>query len=270
MKSDFLSRSAALKVASLLILGLSSGFSQATAPPYRIHCGGEALVDTQGNFWEADGHYSGGQTYSTDSAITGTDTPALYQTERWNDAALGDLTYSFDVPDGVYNVRLHFAEIYAASFRAGARVFDVDINGTAVVQGLDVFAESGADVALIKEYKATSKNGAITIDFTNSIMNAKISAIEILPANPAGAKSLGKVHAISQLSIKGSASDLTVFLPYAGAYTLELRDLHGGLIARKTGQGLGEQRFASMRPGLYFLDIKSGKTALTKKFCLLP
>lgn len=424
MKFEILTRLPIAKASALLLLGLSLGSSQTTAPPYRIHCGGESLFDSQGNFWEADGHYTGGQTFGTDSTVTSTDTPALYKTERWNDASL---SYSFNVPAGDYTVRLHFAEIYDADFVAGTRVFDVAINGTTVAQGLDVFAEAGADVALIKEYTATAadgkieiaftnvvgnakvsaievlgapaphattapyrinagsnsdftdadgnlwesdshytngstfwsntpvsgttmsqiyqserwnnldiaplvysfpvdegtylvrlhfaeifftnvndrifnvnvngdmavenldlineagpnvavikeysatpKDGAITIDFTNSIQNAKISAIEILPASAAGARLPGKVQAISQPSIKGGASALSVFLPYAGAYSLDLRDMRGGMIARKTGHGVGEQRFTGLRPGVYFLDIKTGKTALTKKICLLP
>src|SRR5204862_5403239 len=48
-------------------------------------------------------------TYSTAASIGGTTAAALYQTERYN---TGPVEYLFTAPNGSYNVKLKFAEIY--------------------------------------------------------------------------------------------------------------------------------------------------------------
>ena len=43
------------------------------------------------------------------------------------------MTYSFAVPNGTYQVRLHFAENYAPNFGVGLRVFDVQVEGALAI-----------------------------------------------------------------------------------------------------------------------------------------
>jgi len=86
--------------ASILCLSSSIASAGTTAPPFRIHCGGEAFHDQNGHLWEADGHFLGGQTFLTAADISGTTDMALFRTERWNDPAGENLKYSFDVPEG--------------------------------------------------------------------------------------------------------------------------------------------------------------------------
>ena len=168
---------------TLLILAIASVSAQ-TGILYRVKCGNEGFVDKSGHIWEGDAHYEGGQTFSADSAIMNTDIPYLYQSERWNDAVGGNLKYTFPVMTGNYKVVLHFAEIWNGAFTVGQRVFDVQINGTAVVQDLDVFAQAGADTPLILDYLSAAVDGKITVEFINKAGNAKIAGIEVLPQDP--------------------------------------------------------------------------------------
>ena len=51
------------------------------------------------------------------------------------------LKYTFTVENGIYEVILHFAEIYATV--AGFRVFDVAVQGETVIDDLDIYNETG-------------------------------------------------------------------------------------------------------------------------------
>ena len=72
--------------------------------------------------------------FSISSPIAGTPTPYLYQSEHWH---TGPFQYQFTVPNGVYTVRLKFAEIYF--IQAGQRSFNVAINGEEVLTNFDVY-----------------------------------------------------------------------------------------------------------------------------------
>jgi hypothetical protein len=142
----------------------------------QVNCGGGAV----GTF-AADELFSGGSTYTTGAAITTSGVAsaapaAVYQSERY-----GDQSYTFGglAPNGSYTVRLHFAEIYWTS--AGAREFNVILNGTRVLTNLDIFALVGANTALVQDFATTaSSTGQITIQYVTVRDNAKASGIEIL------------------------------------------------------------------------------------------
>ena len=79
----------------------------------RINAGGTSFMDSDGHAWSADQSYSsgsfgyvGGSTYRSYDKISGTISDRIYQTERWGLSA-----YRFSVPNGIYQVNLHFAEI---------------------------------------------------------------------------------------------------------------------------------------------------------------
>jgi hypothetical protein len=74
--------------------------------PILVHAGGPAYTDSAGQTWNADTHFSEGDTYSATNSISNTPDPSLYQTERF-----GAFSYDFSVPNGNYNVLLKFAEI---------------------------------------------------------------------------------------------------------------------------------------------------------------
>lgn len=111
-----------------------------------INAGGNAYTDTQGEPWVADkkwseggwGYYQKGSTASTSQAIAGTDDDALYK-----DARIDPYAYRFDnVPNGIYEVDLRFAEIVKLG-KKERRVFDVVIEDTMVLPAHDVDYEVG-------------------------------------------------------------------------------------------------------------------------------
>ena len=82
----------------------------------------------------------------------------------------------------VYTVRLHFAEIAFAN--AGARVFNVAINGSTVLSNFDIFATAGGgNKALVEQFaSAPDATGKITISYIKGTADVpKSSGIEIIP-----------------------------------------------------------------------------------------
>ncbi len=149
-----------------------------SAAAIRVNAGGPAYTDPQGKSWSADTGYAGGNGYTTASAIANTAAPALYQSERWN---AGPFTYQFALPNGAYNVTLKFAEIFFTA--AGKRVFNVSLNGAAVLSNFDVCAAAGGSFrAIDKTFVTNVTNGQLAIQFSPVVENPKVSAIEITPA----------------------------------------------------------------------------------------
>src|SRR5690606_1630267 len=125
-------------------------------------------------------------TYNTSSPIANTVNDVLYQSERWDPETAPEMAYTFSVVSGNYQVRLHFAEIYNTG--AGQRVFDVKLENALVLDNLDIFAEAGANTALVKEFNVNVTDGAVSIEFARAVSTPKISAIEILPIADEGHK----------------------------------------------------------------------------------
>lgn len=147
----------------------------------RINCGGPSYTDSKGQVWQADAGYNWGTVSSIPAVVRGTSDQTLYQTGRYNSNFSAGMIYSFAIPNGTYHVNLYFAETYAPTQSIGARLFNVKMQGTQVFTKLDVFAEAGANAALIKSSDITVSNGQISIEFDNIVQTAKVNAIEILP-----------------------------------------------------------------------------------------
>ncbi len=157
------------------------------APPpvqIRVNAGGPAYMDTVGNLWSADTAFNTGHPLAWPDAtiISGTSDPALFRTERWDDGSAPELQYSFNVPNGSYQVKLHFAENYAPLFAVGKRVFGVQVEGVTVIPALDVFAEAGANAALVKTIDTTVTDSTLDIVLVHNIEDPEINAIEIVSA----------------------------------------------------------------------------------------
>jgi len=135
-----------------------------------INCGGSAYTATDGTVYSADTNYSGGSTYWSGNAIAGTEDDTLYKSERY-----GDVTYSIPAVNGDYEVTLKMAELYFST--VGARLFDVLIEGTLVVDDLDLIAVAGHDVAYDLTVPVTVSDGALTIQVAGVTDNAKMNAV---------------------------------------------------------------------------------------------
>jgi hypothetical protein len=169
---------------------------------YRINCGGDSYTDSYGQQWGQDNtNYSHswaeefiaeGDTLlspyqasqrTTADPIHGTRDWPLFQTFRFG---RHKLHYDFQLPDGNYRVELYFSEPWHGTGGSeksdceGLRLFDVAINGTTVIDDLDVWAEAGHDGALKRVVNAEVKGGKMTISFpVVKAGQAIISAIAI-------------------------------------------------------------------------------------------
>ncbi len=167
--------------------GVVAGFVLACLPaaaqtqqPIRVNCGGGSYTDSNGQVWQADTGYNTGTGSTNIVTTTGTSDPTLYRSNRYN-ATTTPLIYSFAVPNGGYRVNLLFAENAPALQVAGARIFNVKLNGIAVLQNFDIYAAVGANTAVMESFNTTVTGGKIAIEFDRLVQNPKINAIEILP-----------------------------------------------------------------------------------------
>jgi pectate lyase len=145
-----------------------------------VNAGGPGYTDGEGNRWSADQPYTpggwgyvGGKTHSTRDPIANTADDSLYQSERY-----GNFSYKFDVPDGLYDVTLYFAEIYWKE--AGRRRFDVLIEGDLVLDNYDIFATAGHDAALALVFpELWVEDGQLNIEFITVNDHAQTAAIAV-------------------------------------------------------------------------------------------
>ncbi|MBN1154183.1 T9SS type A sorting domain-containing protein [candidate division KSB1 bacterium] len=152
-------------------------------PPLEIRAnvGGEAYSAVNGDRFSADRPYVEGAwghvrgfLFETTQPIRNTDDDALYQKELfWIDG------YKFDLPNGIYTVTLHFAELYY--FYIGGRIFDVFIENVLMLDKLDIFAEVGLYSALKYNFEHIAvTDGRLDIDFKHWMAHSKLSAIEVI------------------------------------------------------------------------------------------
>ena len=148
-----------------------------------INAGGGAtgsyVADTDFN----QGNQFSDTSSSIDTSLVGSPAPqAAWQTCRWNSA------FTYTIPGltagKTYTLRLDWAELSFQS--AGARVFNVAVNGSAVLSNFDVYAQAGYKKALAKSFTVTANSsGQIVIAFTQGgADNPFINAIEVW--DPAG------------------------------------------------------------------------------------
>ena len=112
----------------------------------------------------------------------------LFQTERWG----SPFSYDLPVPTGTYTVNLYLAEIYWGAAGggiggAGSRIFSINVEGSqGVLTNYDLFsAAGGAATAVMISFPGIAvSDGTLNINFSATVDNAKISAIEVLTTAP--------------------------------------------------------------------------------------
>ena len=148
----------------------------------RINCGGPALSGATP--WLADTGFVGGGVWTTAAVVlNATNAPmAVYRSER----SSAPLRYSLtSIPDGAYEVILHFSEMSTAGAR-GKRVSNVFIEGAQVLTNLDVYAAAGGSLrALVRSFAVTVADGnGLQIELTKVAGYPQINGIEILSEGP--------------------------------------------------------------------------------------
>jgi hypothetical protein len=154
---------------------------------YRVNCGDDrAYTDNAGVKWAPDQVYTaagkwgalGGDTVRrTLKTIPGAQAPEVYLTERW-----GMSGYRFDIPNGKYTLRLHFAETFDGITGPGQRVFTVTVQGKPALANFDVFkAAGGFAKPVVKEFRGVAvTDGKLLIQFTQEPEAPEINGIEII------------------------------------------------------------------------------------------
>lgn len=107
------------------------------------------------------------------TVIAGTNTPAIYQTER---EAL--TFYQVRVPSGKYRITLMLAD--SDYDRAGQRVFDVSAEGQLLFDNVDIVAEVGKNAALEKVISnIVVTDGRLDLYFKPEVGTATLSGLKI-------------------------------------------------------------------------------------------
>ena len=157
---------------------------QASLPLYINVGSNRDYRDPSGRVWEKDTYYNIGGRVEPQSFknIKKTAADELYQTGRYDPPDNPPLVYSIPLPNGRYDVRLHFSENYNKAQSIGARKFRVFMEGKVIWSSLDIFQEAGGYSALIKRKTVTVSDDFLTISFGKIVENAKLNAIEIYKA----------------------------------------------------------------------------------------
>src|SRR5262245_29796335 len=193
----------------------------AATPLYRINCGGPQVAATPNWLADANGSPSSFSnatagtndwTFTNPTAIDMSDpsipagTPAaIFQDERWDNTTAPEMQWTFPVTAGQYTVNLYFAEIYDGAQSAGARVFNVSIEGNTVLSNYDVFADVGGFKGVVKSFNVTS-DANLNINFGHVTENPAVKAIEIIPIQASPNQLGASVSSLSYGTVQNGTS----------------------------------------------------------------
>ncbi|MCI4064959.1 malectin [Micromonospora sp. R77] len=165
---------------------------------YRVNAGGPALAATDsGPDWAEDSggnpspfHNAGSSTAGfapvggVDATVPAGTPAALYSDERYDSGSAPEMSWQFPVPAGTeVQVRLYLANRYDGTAAAGSRVFDVSLDGTVVLDDLDLSGTVGHNVGTMRSFTVVS-DGSVDVDFGHVVENPLIDGIEIVKTGP--------------------------------------------------------------------------------------
>jgi hypothetical protein len=145
-----------------------------------------SFVDHAGKLWNADTGFDGGTSQKSPAEnIWRTQNPEFYRTSRQ-----GQFRYHIPLKEGIYELRLHFAEtVYGPEFSGtdgeGNRLITVRANGKTLLSRFDIVTDAGAsrtaDVKVFTDIQP-ARDGLLHLEFIGEDGKpAILSAIEILP-----------------------------------------------------------------------------------------
>ncbi|MDP6978221.1 MAG: malectin domain-containing carbohydrate-binding protein [Myxococcota bacterium] len=160
--------------------------------PYRVNAGAaDDLQDDSGETWTRDmGFWNTGvaNAINADVEIDGTTTrDAIYRTSRTDQDSGEEMKWSFPLTNGSYRVVLHFAEHIHNS--AGARRFDVGIEGNRVLQDFDIYVNAGnrRNRVVVRNFIVTVTDGLLEVEFLHrpgrsdpTVMAIEVTSTEAL------------------------------------------------------------------------------------------
>lgn len=146
-------------------------------PTIRIKAGAPALKDATGTEWLGDTGFDGGDVIERpELQIANTKQPEVYRSEHY---AMDSFTQK--LPNGKYQVKLHFCETFEGISGPGERVFSFDVEGK-TFKDFDVWVKSGGfGHAYVETVAVDIADGQLNIKFTPQVENPQICGIEIIP-----------------------------------------------------------------------------------------
>jgi hypothetical protein len=224
-----------------------------------------AVANENGDIWGGDRYFRGGDAESiAPKSFAFTTTPSIYFHRR-----RGDFRYEIPLPDGIYQLKLYFAEAFFGqdnSEQGGelSRLFDVKANGKTLLSNFDVIADAGgsntADIKVFSDIKP-APDGLLHLDFLPRRNVAFVNAIEILSAPS---------HKILPIRIYTDAKD---YKDRAGIVWNSDRFFHGGVhIHHLVNQSASADSsgFADERLGNFVYEIpvaENGVYTVKLRFC---
>ena len=146
----------------------------------RIKAGASTpTTDSAGNVWLPDQGFEGGEVIERpDISIANTQDPMIYRSEHYSMDS-----FSWPLPNGKYQVKLHFAETYDGITGPGDRVFSFTVQGQEF-KDFDVWKKAGGPLrAYVETVNVEITDGKLSIKFTSNVQNPQINGIEIIPVS---------------------------------------------------------------------------------------
>lgn len=170
--------SATAPPAAIAVVPPPTAPAKASLQTVRINAGAGNIKDSTGTVWLADDGFTGGDVIERpDLPIANTKQPEIYRSEHYSMES-----FTHKLPNGKYEVKLHFCETFEGISGPGERVFSFEVEGR-TFKDFDVWAKAGGGArAYIETVPVEITDGELTIKFTTQIENPQINAIEIIPA----------------------------------------------------------------------------------------
>ncbi|NKI31952.1 malectin domain-containing carbohydrate-binding protein [Croceivirga thetidis] len=196
----------------------------------RINAGGPETV-LGGDTFIADAFFTGGSTASN----SGLAVPELHRTER--SSPTKEFGYELPLVNGQYEVTLYFTEIFwglGTRPGVGARVFDVQLEGSTVLDDFDIVADSGAGVAVSKTFTITVLDGQFDLYLeslgSDGANQPTLSGIEIVSQGGSGASLMANINAMSLSPNPANITSVVSFEQPEQIEQIKVFDLTGRLI----------------------------------------
>ena len=158
---------------------------------FRMNVNGPDYTTADGRLFSSEQPFSPGSygyigssvTRAFSGTIAGTTDDALYLTVRGSNSATLQLDFDGLAP-GDYDVTLYF--FAPTGDNPGDRVFDVQAEGTTVLDDFDIWTAAGASMtAHMETFTASVTDGRLDIDLMPGSRHAIISAVEVVSTAPA-------------------------------------------------------------------------------------
>ena len=251
--------------------------------PLKINCGGDPVSDYKADqdftYSNEYGVLDGSSQSYSNIQIGGTDEDSVYLSEKY-----GMVTYRTRVPNGLYKVKLMFAENYFNS--AGKRIFDVYLEHNKVISDLDIFNLVGKNNAYEVEFDGINvSDGILDIYFAAKIDNPVISGI-IISQDP---NSVGELNDFENIDFKveqnypnpfNGMTKINYYLANPDNISMNVYNILGELIfAKNFGfQSAGDHEYVldtgkmisgTLPSGVYFYSFSNSNRREIRKFVLL-